>query len=236
MLADAAASRRLPWAIVAFLAASGVCSVCHGHHGEPPPKPRPPQSVVPAKVRWVLPPRWSWLHWWEANRDLYLRTLQQNRSGQKPDQKALAALRAQAAAALLAATKSPHWQARASAALALGCMREAGAFEALTGLAAEDPNETVREIALMALGLLDSGRAERFLLGRDYPTVEQREAALVAVGLLSKPSPAAVAGLQKVLAGSAVGPATMSAWALRHQTDPASAASLQEVLGRTESP
>jgi len=213
----------------------GTCARCYGHCDGPPPPPQPPPPPSRAAITRVYPPRWSWLHWWEANRDPYLKTLRQDRDDQRPDQKALARFRSQAVEALLEAMRSSRWQVRASAALALGRMGEQTAAEPLKKLAGEDEVESVRIFALVALGLLDCTPAEQFLLTRDYPTLDQREAALAAIGLMTKPGPDAVVGLQKVLRAAEVGPATIGAWGLKFQTDPANARFLRGVLDRTRS-
>ncbi|HUU23128.1 MAG TPA: HEAT repeat domain-containing protein, partial [Phycisphaerae bacterium] len=189
-----------------------------------------------AYVEFVYPCRWCWLHWWEANREPYLDRVRQGRGGQKPDQKVTDEYRARAVAALLAETKSEHWQGRAAAALALGRMNETKALDALKALASDDKSETVRLFALAALGLLDTPEAEKFLRGQKFPTPEQREAALVGAGLLANVSPETITGLQKVLGDRFVGPATVAAWALRHRSDPRNLLFLQRVLNRAENP
>ena len=100
-----------------------------GHGEVPPPPPTPPKVPPQARVVHVKPPRWSWVHWWEANRDRYLEIIRQGRDGQKPAQDVIEDFRRQAVEALTAATKSEHWQLRASAALALGRMSEGGVLE-----------------------------------------------------------------------------------------------------------
>ena len=202
-------------------------------HGEIPPRPPTPPQVPPqSRVVHVKPPRWSWVHWWEANRDRYLEIIRQGRDGQKASQDVIQDFRRQAVEALTAATQSEHWQLRASAALALGRMSEAGALERLADLAAGDKSGSVRLIALIALGLLNSPEAETFLISRKYDTPEEKEAALVAIGLLETITLKTEAGLQKTLQSGAIGPATMAAWALRYRTDPGNAAFLNKILAK----
>ncbi|MCK4627260.1 MAG: HEAT repeat domain-containing protein, partial [Phycisphaerae bacterium] len=118
--------------LLAILTATVIPSLCYGHGNLPPQPPTPPiPPVALGGLKRVYPPRWSWLHWWEANRDPYLERIRQGRSGQKPDQKVIKHYRTQAVEALLEATKSDRWQARASAALALGRMAESGALDTL---------------------------------------------------------------------------------------------------------
>ncbi|MCK4627261.1 MAG: HEAT repeat domain-containing protein, partial [Phycisphaerae bacterium] len=111
-----------------------------------------------------------------------------------------------------------------------------GALDTLKKLASEDSSKSVRVIALVSLGLLDSPKAEQFLTGRKYPKVKEWEASLVAVGLMSKPTPKSIVGLQKALKSSRAGPATVSARMLKYHTDPANVAFLRRVLSRRESP
>ena len=71
-----------------------------------------------------MPPRWSWLHWWEANRDRYLIAPSQDEAVQATDRAQLAALREEAARELVKAIASPGRDVvAAEAALALGRMR-----------------------------------------------------------------------------------------------------------------
>jgi hypothetical protein len=62
------------WVLLAVLAATA-----RAHNGEVPVRPNVPPSI-PAYapnpiIEYVPVPRWSWLHWWEANRDPYLVSL-----------------------------------------------------------------------------------------------------------------------------------------------------------------
>lgn len=57
--------------IVATFASSTLVSTAWAHNGEVPPAPHaPPPPPTPPRVVELIPPRWSWLHWWEANRNL----------------------------------------------------------------------------------------------------------------------------------------------------------------------
>lgn len=228
-----------------LLAVAGTWSTARGHGSlapppptppSTPPAPKPPGSPADVDIIYLYPPRWSWVHWWEANRDSYLETIRQGRSQQAADRQARERFGKQAAEALLAATKDKDWRVRASAALALGRMGHAEAFEALKALATGDASQSVRVFALVGIGLLNGPASEKFLLTTQYPTTEQREAALVAIGLLKTVTSDAVAGLQKTLKSGAVGPATVAAWALRHRKDPATAALLQGVLSKDTNP
>ena len=213
-------------------------TLCHAHNTPPPkpPAPKPPAPPPRAHVWWIHPPRWSWLHWWEANRDPYLEVIRQGRGGQKPDQKVIAGFRDQAVAALLEATASPRWLVRASAALALGRMGEKTALRTLTNMAEKDQSERARAYALISLGLLDSAEAEEVLTRGGRRSGQEREAVLVAIALLSRIDPDTLVGLQDRLAGGPVGEAIMAALAMKNSTDPGNADLFGRILDRTESP
>jgi HEAT repeat protein len=183
----------------------------------------------------IVPARWSWLHWWEANRDQYLEILRQGR-GQKPDQNVVAKYRDQAADLLLEGLKSEHGPTRARAALALGQMSHQAALGPLIQLASGDKDEGVRTVALVAIGLLDSADADRFLRESKPPSQQLREATLCSLGLISSPGPDALAGLQQTVYGADPGAAVLAAWGLRRHPDAANEKFLKTVLSRTESP
>ena len=54
----------------------------------------------------IVPPRWSWLHWWEANRDRFLYVPSQAGPGQVADALRLQAMRDEAAAELIVIVQS----------------------------------------------------------------------------------------------------------------------------------
>ncbi|MFB3892051.1 MAG: hypothetical protein ACE15C_08520 [Phycisphaerae bacterium] len=51
-------------------------------------------------MNYAVPVRWSWTHWWEANRDQYLLSVRQG-PAQKLDQKTIEGYRRQATGALM---------------------------------------------------------------------------------------------------------------------------------------
>ncbi len=225
----------LPKMFCLFLIFVTTSSICSGH-GDAPPIPSAPPVPARSKIIEVFPPRWSWVHWWEANRDDYLETIRQDMGRQKPDQKVIDGYRANAVEALLATMESPHWQARAAAALALGRMQEQDALDALKKLVRKDRTESARVVAIVAIGLLDSPEAQKFLLAHSSKTTADKDAAIVALGLLSKPNGKAVSALQQVMGGQPTAQATMAAWALRYSSDPRNSGYLTRVLTQTESP
>ena len=218
--------------LAAALSVASILSVVLGH-GEGPPTP--PEAPVAWEADHIYPVRWSWVHWWEANRDPYLEIIRQGR-GQKPDQAAIAKYRKQAVEALAEALKSDLWQLRASAALSLGQMGEQAAMEGLIELVKTDKNPGVAIVSLLAIGLLDSPKGESFLTSYNFPNGPQREGGICALGLMTQVSPAGAAGLQKTADGGNGPSAAVSAWALGRHGDPANAKFLKGALGRTVSP
>jgi len=214
-------------------------------HGEAPPKPpatppTPPTTPTPppryAKLDYVWPVRWSWVHWWEANRAPYLETIRQGRPVQKPDEAVRAAYRKKAVEALIKAMDSPAWQIRASAALALGRMSEASAAGRLIQAARGDGRQAVRLVALTAIGLIDCDEGRKFLLTNSFDVAAEREAAMLAVGLGTAGGAGVTVGLQKALSSGDVGCATAAAWGLRRRSDPANAPLLLERVRKSPSP
>jgi len=218
--------------ILLVLIATALLAGRAAAHSEPPRPPKP--GIAEATGQWVRPARWSWLHWWEANRDAYLLALRQGEE-QQDDPDVVEGYRRKAVDALIAATGSQYFQARVAAALALGRIGDPAALPSLRTLAQEDPVETVRMAARVALGLLDTPGARALLVAGEHTTERQIMAAIVAYGLVEQTDPAAIAALQRSLNGSRVGPATMAAWALRCHHDPRTIGILAEVLDRTTS-
>jgi len=209
---------------------------CFGHGEGPKPPPVPPTSFYFTHER-IYPPRWSWIHWWEANRDPYLKIIIQGQARQRPSPEVLKAYRDKAVAALEKATASPAWETRAAAVLALGRMGETGAQRTLERAIDKDPDVRVRLPALVAFGLLDSPEARALLLAHDYPNDTLFEAGCGGLGLLRKADDATVlATLQKAVTRGNPGLATISAWGLRHRPDAANIGFLTAVLARSKSP
>jgi HEAT repeat protein len=219
-------------AALAMLAAAGVC-LAHGEGGPPPPVP--PETYLSREK--LYPPRWSWIHWWEANRDPYLQTVSQHYARQKPEQQAVDAYRAKAVEALVAATRANDWKVRAAAVIALGKMGEQPVVDTLAAVTANDPEPRVVMPALIAMGLLDLPRTRDMLLGGTYPTDPLLEAGCGGLGLLSEAdAPQVLQALQKSAGNPKAGVATISAWGLRLRPDPASGRFLQAVLTTAKSP
>ena len=215
-------------------------TLCFGH-GDAPPTPTtpgPPTADGYLIREKVYPPRWSWIHWWEANRDPYLKLLTQRTDLPTTDADAAKALRDKVVKALVAAaTQAPAPVSRSAAILALGRMNETSAFAAISNLARTDREERVRRAALVALGLLDSTDTRDFLLTMNCPTDLLLEATSGGLGLLHRADDGKVlATLQQAVGGSKAGVATISAWGLKRRPDPANIKFLAGVLKTSKSP
>lgn len=163
-------------------------------HSEPPPPPPVPVINYPTGIE-IEPPRWSWLHWWEANREAWIAPLVQKRWTQDRANDDAAAVRDRAAAALAERLDDPHESVRREAAIALGRMKVADARDRLQMMVTADPSLRVRSAAAFALGLLGDDTAQRFLLGQNYPTDGEFVAAICALGLAPQIDDAARRGL-----------------------------------------
>ena len=181
-------------------------SVTRGHNGEPRPVPRPPpppvapRAVGDVQARVIEPPRWSWLHWWEANREKYLISPSQSAAAQAPDPKQVEALRYEAIKALQAALDAPGRDAVSiEAAMAIGKLRHGGALAQLKQLAMKGDTVNVRRAGLLAIGLLGSDAAEEDLSKLTPTRLDERVAGLVAIGLLPKVQTLTLRNLTSVL-------------------------------------
>ncbi|MBE3069582.1 MAG: HEAT repeat domain-containing protein [Planctomycetes bacterium] len=228
--------RRIPAALLVTLALAapgGRAAWGHGEGGQPPPTP----PSVYVTMQKLYPPRWSWIHWWEANRDPFLKVSSQSTAEQRADPAVVKAYRDQAVKALREAAKDDAPEARAAAALALGRMGEAAAFDALTLLAEKDPKPGVRMPALVAFGLLDTPPARDLLLTQNYATDQLLEAGCSGLGLLARADdPKVSQTLQKGAGSDKAGLASISAWGLRVRPDAGNVRFLQAVLARSKSP
>jgi HEAT repeat protein len=215
-------------------------SICFGHgEGPPPPPPPNPPSAYAQDDGYerVYPPRWSWIHWWEANRDPYLRSIKQSGATQAPEPKVVADRRARAVKALVGGLAAGAPEVRAASALALGRMNERGALKALSAMASGDGSPKARQMALLALGLLDLPETREFLLAERYPTDPLMEAGCVGLGFLTAADdPKVVTVLQEALGAPKAGLAITSAWGLRRRADPACLKALKNVLVQSKSP
>ncbi|MBN1553672.1 MAG: HEAT repeat domain-containing protein [Phycisphaerae bacterium] len=147
----------------------------------------------------VIPPASDWTEWWEANRAPYL-VGKRGGKDKKTINKAQGQYRKKTIDALLEALESDAWELRGSAAISLGRMKAGEAFEKLCALAKKDEKIKVRQSAILAIGLLDTPEGEEFLLSLDYEDKpSDRQAALIALGLMSKLNPDTIEGFQKKL-------------------------------------
>jgi len=164
-----------------------------------------------------VPLRWSWLHWWEANRELYLRPAVQGLHRQDADPARLQALRDQASAALVRALDDNDVEPRSAAALALGRLGAPASdavAEKLADAAANDVSEVVRLHALLAIGMIGGGAGEDFLRAYQPESFRLRAAAVIATGFLQSPAQATRDGLRALLADPSVSIRDAALWAL----------------------
>jgi len=207
-----------------------------GHDRRPPPQPPPKPPYPEMTAIRVYPCRWSWIHWWEANRDEFLNIVSRSRETHQPDSKVVESCRGKAVEALLEATRSTRWRTRASAALSLGRIGEAQAGPVLQKMAGADKSETVRATALAAIGLLDGREYEEFLAAVRYPTPLTREAGLFGLGLLTRNQPKTLTSLQQLILDSDPALATLAAWGVKFRSDQANRQFLSRVIDRSKSP
>ena len=168
------------------------------HSDPPPPIPIPPAK---ANIVTVKPLRWSWLHWWEANRERYLIPIAQAHLDQAVSDTAEQMLRKQMGEALLEGLDDPAFEVRRECALALGRMREQGAVEALSQRIPNDPHPEVRHRGITGLALIGEEDASGFLLSHPYANDYLRVAGLLGLGMAQPIPQTAQARLQTVLDG-----------------------------------
>ena len=172
-----------------------------GHSEPPPPPPEPPTPLPQVEVRDLKPLRWSWLHWWEANRPPYLRAVGQAAGEQEPED---GAGRERAVAALVAALEDPDAGVRAAAALALGHVGGPERVAALQARVEGDPDPVVAHRALLGLGLLGDAGAVPFLLEHEHPTAFLRATAVLTLGGLDGLDDRTLQRLDKLMGGDAL--------------------------------
>ena len=207
-----------------LLVAVAFTASIRAHNGEIMPlPPRPPHMTKPGppaepgafrySMIEIKPERWSWLHWWEANRDAYLEPLRQRSSLQPLDPATMEAIRADAIATLRRQLSSNAEDERAAAALALGHIGAASLNE-LSRIAADDVAEAARLHAIVGIGVLGGEECEQSLSTIEYPSPLLRRAALAALGLLEAPGDTTLRGMMELADGSEPAEAVIAAWAV----------------------
>ncbi|HEV2294280.1 MAG TPA: HEAT repeat domain-containing protein [Tepidisphaeraceae bacterium] len=205
------------------------------HNGEPAP--------MNVHLKHTGAPRWSWLHWWEANRERFFVAPEQDDALQPEAAEQLDALRAEAAGELLKAIEQNARDSLTSeAALALGKLRHEPALPLLKRLAAKGDTVRVRRAALIAIGLIGSDPAEAELGQFSSTRVGERVAALAGIGLLPDLQAATLRRLRSTVTadGSAksidkLAPAAVMTWALRHHQKDDNLEYFRGLLGTSES-
>ena len=156
----------------------------------PEPQPPPPPPVLKKPVQ-IFPLRWSWVHWWEANRERYLQAPNQSRDVQSLGREELDRLRIEASTVLIKEMESTDKVARLAAALALGRIGgppAEGTVRQLKKNAELDPSEEVRLRCLLAIGMIGDDECERVLSEYKAATHHLLAGSIIATGFLDKPS------------------------------------------------
>lgn len=175
-------------------------------HSDPPNvPPRPPGEL---NAEQVYPLRWSWIHWWEANRDPYLTTDRQD-AAQEPDQAELEQVRSDIAAALERVLLLNEPRLRSEAAMALARLNEPGSIEPLIGAIDaqgtfgdnEAETQQVMQGICLGLGILDAPESELALTRLADQRHEFRIPAMAGMALLGDLQPETRASLVAGLRG-----------------------------------
>lgn len=226
-------------AVVAVVLGMALICLAQSRPAQPPPSPAypskrewgtvvyPPQADTFRRLRPQAP---SWTAWWEANRDVYLAVMGQE-GAQNADPEGETKYRKRAIESLLAALKSDLPALRCSAALAMGQIADEAALEPLAELAKKDKEVQVRQAAIIAIGLMDIAKGEQILAAAAFKPLPQfengfvdkpsdRQAALMALGLMSHLGPETIVNIQRMGAQLPMMTPT-SAWALTRPLDPA---------------
>jgi HEAT repeat protein len=243
------------------------------HNGEPRPAPAAPPPPVYQPTRTYKPVRWSWVHWWEANRDRFLQpqdaqkpvattepvaTTQQAPATQESDP-----LRIQATRLLLdIIDKSDNEALVEQATLAIGKIQYRTAIPLLGAEAQKSKSQRIRRAALVALGLIGGPEAEIQILAFNPQTLDDRLAAITALGLLPTLQDSTMQSLRDALQNAAQAPtqqqqtnttmngvtrriplavadaqtATTICWALRQHHVAANVPFYQQLVWTSESP
>ncbi len=174
-------------------------------------------SKFPPKITAL---RWSWVHWWEANRELYIQLTGQGRHRQDSSASGLDAPRSEASAGLLETLNDPDIVPRLAAAQALGRIggpAAEGVLDKLAEVAESDPREHVRLRALLSIGMIGGDESEPILGGYEPKTQRLRAASLIAMGFLPAPSDLLRDHLEGLLADPSPTVRAAAQWALAQQ-------------------
>ncbi len=176
---------------------------------------------------------WTWMYWWETNREAYLAS---------PDSMpAVDAALKQRAVAVLTESLGPDNPAtiRAASALALGRMEVSEATNRLIELT-RDQDESVRRSAWMALGLIGDPAARAHLAGAaGGPGMSEHDtlAWIVATGLLRQPDDELLrAMIRLVNQRESAEVARLAMWALRVHDPPGLVEFARAITAETTDP
>ncbi len=151
------------------------------------------------------PPRWTWEHWWESNRDrLFERAVPVTSASSVPSMPSEAdgdeaRLRSEVIQALRHSVTEDAAEVRFEALLALGRIGDASTVP-LIEQGVRDEHESVRRAALVALGLIGEAAAVEALINvaPSLGSAGERDALLIALGLATDPGDEALAALHDV--------------------------------------
>ncbi len=178
---------------------------------------------------------YSWLYWWETNREQYLRRPVVSRDLQLESQRI--DLRRQAIDRLGELIREGvHPRIQAAAALSLGRLEDTRHVERLIGMTRHE-DDAVRRSAWMALGLIDRGQArEHIRQVLANPDLKEHDtlAWITAIALMRKPELDLLQALYKTVNQDTSAPVSQKAlWALRMHHPPELIHLAREVARKT---
>ncbi len=148
-------------------------------HSDAPPVP-PPPPLPGEDIARVEPLRWSWLHWWEANRARFLVPPNQGDADQDRQGVDTAAVRERVIRALRDGLSDRAAEAREACALALGVAGADETADAIIQALVAEPSPRVRQRMLTALPMLDrADHVPPWLLEHEYATGYLRATAIL---------------------------------------------------------
>jgi|GEM_PF-2341891 len=207
-------------------------------HTDPPGPPPPPDSVIGIRGddTIIKPLRWSWIHWWEANRWRLLEPREQAGTRQN-DAANMQLARKRAETLLIDAAASENHDLRGAAFMALGRLQTERSFSLMLK-AALDEKQRVRQKGVLALGLLSADESEAALTGITPQTPLDETDRLAAFSLLQTLSAKSLDVMAKGLMLDQLGSTqtAVSVWALSQHAGGASSKILLNLIQQTKDP
>jgi len=202
-------------------------------HSEPPP---PPSTTIysSSKGQLILPRRWSWLHWWEANRWRLLEPRAQTETLQG-DNTNVEKAKTRAEKLLVTSAEHENAELRGSAILALGRLESEKALPLLSqGL--NDQKQYIRQKSLIALGMISDGNSESTLAGFTPSSMFDANDRMASMGLLRSLSNQSLNNLANGLAQDWLkqGEAELAVWVLSQNAGEYTGPLIVNVLDQTK--